>query len=235
MLGTLSPTQADTFRAFLNRVFSWMFSGLLLTAAVSWFTQRTPELLEFTLRNFLLLIIAQLVLVMALGWLSGRVTGTVAGVMFVVYAAMNGLTLTPILLAYTESSVVTAFLSAAGMFGIMALVGYTTKLDLTGIGTIALMGLFGIILASIVNLFVQSGPFGFIISAISVVIFCALTAYDMQKLKNIALYGPNRAGWGEAGVASDAGERAAVIGALQLYLDFINLFLQLLRLFGRRR
>jgi uncharacterized protein len=235
MQNTLSQAQTDTFRAFLNRVFSWMFAGLLLTAVVSWFTQGNTELLRFTARNFMLLIFAELGLVFALSWLIGRISGVVAGVMFVVYAVMNGLTLTPILLAYTESSVVTAFVSAAAMFGVMALVGYTTKADLTRFGTLLFMGLIGVIVAGVTNIFLNSGPFGFAISAVSVVIFCGLTAYDMQKLKNIALYGPNRQGWGEAGIQTDAGEKHAIMGALALYLDFINIFLQLLRLFGRRR
>lgn len=235
MIKTLSPTQVDTFRAFLNRVFSWMTAGLVLTAAVAWFTQSNRELLLFTLHNFMVLILAELGLVMALSWLIGRLSAVTAGLLFIAYAAMNGLTLTPILLAYTDSSVVSAFVSAAAMFGAMAAIGYTTKTDLTRFGSLMFMGLIGLIVAGVANIFLNSGPLGFVISAVGVVIFCGLTAYDMQKLKNIALYGPDRQGWGEDGIQTTVGERYAIMGALALYLDFINLFLQLLRLFGRRR
>ncbi len=232
-----SPTvsQQLVFRAFLNRTFSWMFVGLAITAFVSWFTQSNDALLSFVFDNRIALILGELALVFVLGMFISSMSGAVAGTMFAVYAVANGLTLTPILLAYTESSVVSAFVSAATMFGVMAAIGYTTKVDLTKFGSIMLMGLVGIIIASIANMFLQSGPFGFILSIVSVVLFCGLTAYDMQKLKNIAMYGPNREGWGGESINSDVSERYAIIGALNLYLDFINLFLTLLRLFGRRR
>jgi uncharacterized protein len=235
MLQTQTTPQLEVSRAFMNRVFSWMFAGLATTAAVSFITQNTPSILMFVLENFRVMIFAQLGFVLLLSFLASRISGAVTGVLFMVYATSNGLVLTPILLAFTESSVLTAFVSASAMFGAMALIGYTTKMDLTKFGSIMLMGLIGLVVAGIANLFLNSGPLGFVISLVGVVVFCGLTAYDMQKLKNIALYGPNRQGWGLETLRSDAAERYAVMGAFELYLDFINLFLKLLQLFGRRR
>jgi uncharacterized protein len=210
--------------ALLTQSFVWMFAGLLLTAGVTALAQTNESLRTFALDNFLLLIIAQLVVVFAINLGINRLGATAALGLFFVYAASLGLTVGLIVSAYTTSSVVTAFLSASAMFGGAALYGATTKRSLVGIGGFLSMAVFGLIVALVVNVFLASGPLGLVISIIGVVIFTALTAYNVQRIQAgdlVARYG--------------SVEKAAVIGALQLYLDFINLFLFLLRIFGSRR
>ncbi|MBB6098022.1 hypothetical protein HNR42_001445 [Deinobacterium chartae] len=225
---------ASNLRAFFNRTFTWMAAGLVLTAVVAWYTVSSASLMSFVAGAILPLLLVQLALVFGFGFLLPRVSATVAGVLFAVYSALNGLTLSRIFLVYTDTAIASAFVTAAGMFGAMALIGYTTKVDLTKVGSIAFMALIGLLIAMVVNLFLQSGPLAFIISAVGVIIFAALTAYDIQKLKAIAQYGPAGDGWDGSvgGVSGEVGEKMAVFGALTLYLDFINLFLMLLRLFG---
>jgi uncharacterized protein len=210
--------------AFLTQAFFWMFAGLLLTAAVAAVTQFNEGLLNFAARNLLILFFGQLALVVAISWGISRLNATAALGLFFVYAASLGLTIGLIVSLYTGESVVTAFLSASAMFGGAALYGYTTKRSLASIGAFASMALLGLIVAIIVNLFLGSSPLGYIISAIGVVIFTALTAWDVQRISA-----------GQLVAATGSVEKAAVIGALNLYLDFVNLFLFLLRLFGSRR
>jgi FtsH-binding integral membrane protein len=210
--------------ALLTQAFIWMFAGLLLTAGVAAVVQTNQALLDFSEGNFLLLIIAQLVVVFAINLGINRLGATAALGLFFVYAASLGLTIGLIVSAYTTSSVTTAFLSAAAMFGGAALYGATTKRSLVGIGGFLSMAVFGLVVALVVNIFLPSGPFGLILSIIGVVIFTALTAYNVQRIQAgdlVARYG--------------SVEKAAVIGALSLYLDFINIFLFLLRIFGGRR
>jgi uncharacterized protein len=203
-----------------------MSAGLVLTAFVAWFTWQNTALQASVLSVGLLpIILLQFGLVMAISFLINRISAPVAGILFALYAAVNGLTLSSIFLLYAPSSITAAFISSAAMFGAMSVVGYTTKTDLTRMGNLMFMALIGLIVAMIVNMFLHSGPLGFIISAVGVVIFTALTAYDTQKLKVMALSS------GSA-LQSDVGEKMAVYGALTLYLDFINLFLMLLRLFS---
>jgi uncharacterized protein len=226
-----SPLQSDASArpttvpaALLTQAFIWMFAGLLLTAGVSAVVQTNQALLDFAESNFLLLIIAQLVVVFAINLGITRFGATAALGLFFVYAASLGLTIGLIVSFYTSSSVATAFLSASAMFGGAALYGATTKRSLVGIGGFLSMAVIGLIVALVLNVFLSSGPFGLILSIIGVVIFTALTAYNVQRIQAgdlVARYG--------------SVEKAAVIGALSLYLDFINIFLFLLRIFGSRR
>lgn len=209
---------------FLTHAFTWMFAGLLLTAGVAFLVQSSDSVYRFAVGNILPLFIAQIALVLVISAAIRRIGATAALGLFFVYAASLGLTVGVIVMAYTGASVVTAFLSASAMFGAAALYGATTKRSLVGFGGFLTMGLVGLIVAMVVNVFLGSGPLGFAISLIGVAIFTALTAFDVQRISS-----------GQLVAASGSVEKAAVIGALQLYLDFINLFLFLLRLTGSRR
>ena len=210
--------------AFLTHAFTWMFAGLLLTAGVSALVMSSNAMYAFARNNVLLLFIGQLALVMAISFLISRISATVALLLFFVYAASLGLTVGLIVSLYTTASVTTAFLASSAMFGGAALYGWTTKRSLAGLGGTLAMGVIGLIVASIVNVFLGSNMIGWIVSIVGVAIFTALTAYDIQRISAGALV--QRTG---------SVEKAAVYGALSLYLDFINLFLFLLRLLGGRR
>jgi FtsH-binding integral membrane protein len=209
--------------AFLTQAFFWMFAGLLLTAAVAAYAQFNQGLLEFVGRNFLILILVQLGLAIGIQALIGRINATVALGLFFVYAASLGLTIGLIVGLYDGPSVATAFLSAGAMFGGAALYGYTTKRSLAGIGGFAYMAMFGLFAAFIVNFFLGSSLLSYVLSAVGVLIFTVLTAWDVQRISS-----------GQLVQQLGSVEKAAVIGALHLYLDFVNLFLFLLRLFGNR-
>jgi hypothetical protein len=209
--------------AFLTQAFVWMFAGLLVTAGVAAVVQSNTQLINFAADNFFILIIAQLGLVLGISALINRINATLALGLFFVYAASLGLTIGLIVTAYTDASVATAFLSASAMFGAAALYGATTKRSLAGLGGILFMGLIGLIAASVINIFLGNGMVSWIISIVGVVIFTALTAYDVQRIQA-----------GDLAARTGSMEKAAVIGALHLYLDFINLFLFMLRLFGNR-
>jgi FtsH-binding integral membrane protein len=217
-------TDGRTQSAFLTQAFFWMFAGLLVTAAVAAFAQVNTGLLSFAAHNFLLVIIAQFALVLVIQFGIARLNATAALGLFFVYAASLGITIGLIVSLYTGTSVVTAFVSASAMFGGAALYGYTTKRSLAGIGAFAYMAVFGLVVAIAVNWFVGSSTLGFIISIVGVLLFTVLTAWDVQRISSGQLV--DRLG---------SVEKAAVIGALHLYLDFINLFLFLLRLSGGRR
>ena len=210
-------------QAFLTQAFLWMFVGLLISAGVAFFVQSNEKLLEFAADNFFLLIIAQLALVVVISWGINRISATIALGLFFVYAASLGLTIGLIVTGYTGASVATAFLSASAMFGAAAIYGSVTKRSLAGMGGILFMGLVGLLVASLLNIFLAGGTFSWIISIVGVVIFTALTAYDVQRIQN-----------GDLAIRTGSMEKAAVIGALHLYLDFVNLFLFMLRLFGGR-
>jgi FtsH-binding integral membrane protein len=210
--------------AFLTQAFFWMFGGLLVTAAIAAFVQGNNALLLFAARNILILFIGQLALAIGIQWGISRINATIALGLFFVYAASLGLTIGLIVTLYTNESVVAAFLSSSAMFGGAALYGYTTKRSLASMGGYLSMGLFGLIVAIGVNIFLGSGPLGFVIAIIGVVIFTGLTAWDVQRISA-----------GNLVQATGSVEKAAVIGALHLYLDFVNLFLFLLRIFGGGR
>ncbi len=211
-------------QAFLTQAFVWMFVGLLVSAGVAFFVQSNERLLEFAAGNFFILIIAQLALVIGISWGINRISATVALGLFFIYAASLGLTIGLIVTGYSGASVVTAFLSASAMFGAAAIYGSVTKRSLAGLRGILFMGLIGLIVASVLNIFLASDGLNWIISIVGVVIFTALTAYDVQRIQN-----------GDLAIATGSMEKAAVIGALHLYLDFVNLFLFMLRLFGGGR
>jgi FtsH-binding integral membrane protein len=210
--------------AFLTQAFFWMFAGLLLTAGVAAFAQFNEALVEFGADYFIVLIIGQLALALGIQFGIGRINATVALGLFFVYAASLGLTVGLIVQAYTGASVTVAFLSASAMFGAAAVYGATTKRSLASLGGILFMGLIGILVASVLNLFLHSTQISWIISLVGVALFTALTAYDVQRIQT-----------GDVAAAAGSLEKGAVIGALRLYLDFINLFLFLLRLTGSRR
>lgn len=226
---SLTQSQAVILRNFLGRTFSWMTAGLVMTAITAYSAASTEGLYAFVRSNYLMLVLLQLGLVFGLGFLINRINGATAGVLFSLYSVLTGLTLSGIFFRYAGSDITLAFVTAAGMFGAMAIIGYTTKMDLSRFGTILFMGVIGLVIASIANIWIGGSAFSMAIAVVGVIIFCALTAYDMQKLKEMALSG------GPGLTQSDMGEKMAVFGALTLYLDFINIFLFLLRLFGGGR
>jgi uncharacterized protein len=214
---------------FIRRVYNWMGLGLTVTALVALYTASNPALLGMIFGNSLVffgLIIGQLALVFVLSGAINRFQASTATLLFFLYSALTGLTLSVIFLAYTRASIASTFLVTAGTFGVMSFYGYTTQRDLTSWGSFLFMGLIGIILASVVNIFFHSETIYWVVTYAGILIFVGLTAYDTQALKEMA----------RAGFADEETERkSAVLGALRLYLDFINLFLMLLRVMGDRR
>jgi hypothetical protein len=209
--------------AFLSQAFLWMFAGLLVTAGVAFAVQTNERLLQFASDSFFLLIIAQLAIVVGISAGIKRISATAALALFFVYAASLGVTIGLIVSSYTTGSVVTAFVSASAMFGAAGIYGAVTKRSLAGIGGFLFMGLIGLMVAMLVNLFLASTAVTWLISIVGVLIFTALTAYDVQRIQA-----------GDLAAQTGSMEKAAVIGALRLYLDFINLFLFMLRIFGGR-
>jgi FtsH-binding integral membrane protein len=214
--------------ALMRRVYNWMGLGLATTAGLSLYTASSPEMLRMIFGNPVVLfglIIAELGLVIALSAAINRISASTATLMFFVYSALNGVTLSAIFLMYTRASIASTFFITAGTFGAMSIYGYTTKRDLTSWGSFLFMGLIGIVLASLVNLFFHSEAIYWVVTYCGIIVFVGLTAYDTQKIKEMAAYGS---------LDAEQGRKSAVIGALRLYLDFVNLFLLLLRIFGRR-
>jgi hypothetical protein len=216
--------------AFMQGVYRWMGAGLVITAGAAYMTASSPAMMELIFGNPMLLfalIAAELGLVIAVSAGINRMSGTTATGLFLLYSALNGITLSAVLTVYTPASVVSTFVVCAGMFGAMSLYGMTTGKDLTGWGSFLFMGLIGIILAMVVNIFVQSPMIDFVVSGLGVLIFVGLTAYDTQKLTRM----------GETAPMDDptALRRGSILGALTLYLDFINLFLFLLHFLGQMR
>lgn len=230
-----SPTFQNTFdqediqRRFIVRVYGWMTMGLIVTAITAFLTLAIPGLLPVLLSNQLVFLGLFLVEILMVGLLSGlvnRLSPVVAGMLFIGYAILNGVTLSIVMLIYTASSVATVFGITACTFGIMTLWGYTTHRDLTRMGNLLIMALFGMVIASLVNLFLVNSAIYWITTYVGVLIFIGLIAYDTQKLKAMS-----------TAVSSDGqmAQKASIVGALRLYLDFINLFLLLLRILGGRR
>jgi len=222
---TEARQQASTI--FLAKVFNWMAIGLGLTGVVAMFVASSGLAVKLQ-PYFMFIMIAELGLVFFLSARINKIEAATATGLFIGYAALNGVTMSMIFLIYTSSSIAATFMITAGMFGAMAVYGFVTKRDLSGMGSFMFMGLIGIIIASVVNIFMQSSALYWAISLIGVFVFVGLTAYDVQKIKTM----------GEQGIM-DQGEAAvqkgAIMGALTLYLDFINLFLMLLRFFGGSR
>ena len=221
---------ADVQARFFAQVYGWMAAGLGLTGGVALFASSSPALMQFVFGTrfvFLGLIIVELVIV---GFLSARIFDWSLGKVqaaFVGYAVLNGVTLSCLFLAYTSASIASTFFITAGTFGIMSLFGYFTKADLSGWGKLLSMAVIGLVIAMVVNMFLRNSVLETITSFIGVLVFVALTAYDTQKLKQLALLGVTE--------GEETSNKASILGALTLYLDFVNMFLFLLRLFGSRR
>jgi FtsH-binding integral membrane protein len=212
---------------FLNAVYGWMCFGLVVTAATAWLTASSPTLVRTILANgplFWVLAFAQLAIVFVLSARVQQLTSTTAAMLFIAYSALTGLTLSFVLLAFTGESIATTFFVSGGTFAGLAIYGATTKRSLTGLGQVLFMGLIGVVLASIVGMFWHSDALQFVLSFVGVIVFAGLTAYDAQRLAVMARQAP-----------SDDVTSYAIVGALALYLDFMNLFLFLLRFTGNRR
>ncbi|MEN9547436.1 MAG: hypothetical protein RIR12_27 [Bacteroidota bacterium] len=220
-------------KTFMANVFTYMFLALGISAFVAYLFASNPAWLFPIISNKLMIYVVMflpLVFVLTMSFAFKKLPLPLLIGFFIAYSAATGLSLSFVLLVYTAGSVVTCFISAAAMFGVMAFMGYTTKKDLTSFGRIMTMGLIGIVIASLVNMFMQNDTMDYIISFIGVAVFTGLTAYDVQKLKNI---GEGLDANGNV-LEADA-KKLSIMGALTLYLDFINLFLMLLRLFGSKR
>ncbi len=209
----------------IRQVYAWMGVGLALTAMVALFTVSSPELFRAIVGNKILfygLMLGELALVFTLSGAINRLSATTATVLFLAYSLLNGVTLSVIFRIYTADSIASTFAVTAATFGAMSAYGYVTKKDLTSWGSFLFMGLIGVVIASVVNIFLQSSAVSWVVSAVGVIVFTGLTAYDTWKIKALA-------------AAGAAGRKPAILGALTLYLDFINLFLMLLRFMGGRR
>lgn len=211
---------------FFSKVYLWMFIGLLISGGVAYYTSVTPSMIRMVYSSFSLILIIELIVVIAFSALKNKVSPLVAKILFITYSAISGLTLSSIFLVYKIESVGLVFLSAAVMFGLLALYGYITKQDLSSLGKILIFALLAIVVMSLINIFVGNESFNIFISIVSVVIFLGLTAWDMQALKAMYNY-----------YSSDERElsKMTIYGALDLYLDFINIFLSLLNLFGKSK
>lgn len=226
-LGSFSTPEQT---AFIYQVYGWMCGGLIISALVAYWVAVTPAVAGFILGGsyiFFGLLIVELVAVIYLARMVHKISSVVSSIIFLLYSALNGLTLSVIFFVYTFGSITEVFLITAGVFGAMSLYGYFTKRDLTTVGQFAIMALLGLVVAMLVNLFFQNDTASLVLACAGVLIFVALTAYDTQKLKWLYELGRTE--------GSDGEKKEAINGALTLYLDFINLFLDLLRIFGKRR
>ena len=222
--------EQSTFAILMRKVYVWMALALVVSGLTAYYVAGSEQMLMAIFGNqitFWVLAIAELGLVIGLTAALKKLSFPVAACMFLLFSILNGVTLSAIFVVYTMSSIATTFFVTAGTFAAMAFIGYTTKKDLTKIGGILLMALIGLIIASVVNIFLKNSMMAIVISAIGVLIFVGLTAYDAQKIKEMML---------DCGTeVNDFTQKLAVFGALSLYLDFINLFLYLLRFLGKQR
>lgn len=225
--GTDMPV-ASALPALMRKVYVWMTLALVITGFTAYAVATSPGLLMAIVGNrFVLLglIVAELALVVGISGAINRLSLTVATLMFVLYSVINGATLSVVFLAFTMSSITSVFFITAGTFATMALVGYTTKKDLTSMGRMLFMALIGLVIATLVNMFMRSSGLDMILNYVGVLVFVGLTAYDTQKIKEQLMMADNM---------GEAAQKVALVGALTLYLDFINLFLYLLRILGKR-
>ena len=224
-----SESQAQVqVNQFVRSVYNWMTVGLGITGLVAFYVGNSETMVRMIFSNpiiFFALMIGELALVFSLSARIQKLQASTATSMFLLYSALNGLTMAFVFLAYTRSSVTSTFFVCAATFGVCSLYGMNTQKDLTSMGSFMVMGLIGIVIASVVNMFIRSSGMSMIISYIGVIVFVGLTAYDTQKLKMMALSQP-------AGLDESTVRKGAIMGALTLYLDFINLFLMLLRILG---
>ena len=222
-------SMSEAFPILMRKVYVWMTLALVITGITAFGVANSPGVLSVVYGNQIVfwgLIIAELALVFSISGAINRLSLTTATLLFVLYSFINGVVLSSIFLIYTATSIASVFFITAGTFAVMAFIGYTTKTDLTSMGKILLMALIGMIIASLVNVFfVKSTGFDLIISYLGVLIFVGLTAYDSQKIKQMLQMAPD---------AGEASQKLALVGALSLYLDFINLFIYLLRILGKR-
>lgn len=220
---------STAFPALMRKVFVWMTLALAITGLTAYGVATSPAILSLIFSSkvtFFGLIIAEFALVFAISGAINRLSLSTATLLFILYSVINGATLSSIFFAFSVATISKVFFITAGTFGAMALVGYTTKTDLTSMGKLLFMALLGIIIASVVNIFVASSGLDLILSYVGVLVFVGLTAYDTQKIKQMCQAAPD---------AGESAQKLALIGALSLYLDFINLFLYLLRIFGNNR
>lgn len=220
---------STAFPALMRKVFVWMTLALAITGLTAYGVATSPTILSLIFSSkvtFFGLIIAEFALVFAISGAINRLSLSTATMLFILYSVINGATLSSIFFAFSVATIGKVFFITAGTFGAMALVGYTTKTDLTSMGKLLFMALLGIIIASVVNMFVASSGLDLILSYVGVLVFVGLTAYDTQKIKQMCQSAPD---------AGESAQKLALIGALSLYLDFINLFLYLLRIFGNNR
>jgi len=221
-------SMSAAFPVLMRKVYVWMTLALVITGVTAYGVATSPGLMMAIATNKLLfwgLIIAEFGLVLAVSAAINKLSLTTATMLFVLYSVINGATLSFIFAVYTMSSIASVFFITAGTFAVMAFIGYTTKKDLTSMGKILLMALIGIIIATVVNIFLKSTGLEMIVSYLGVLIFVGLTAFDSQKIKQMLLMAPD---------AGEGAQKLALLGALSLYLDFVNLFIYLLRIFGRR-
>jgi len=221
-------SMSEAFPALMRKVYVWMTLALVITGFTAYGVASSPGVMMAIATNKILfwgLIIAEFGLVFAISGAINKLSLTTATFLFVLYSVINGATLSFIFAVYTMSSIASVFFITAGTFAVMAVIGYTTKKDLTSMGKILFMALIGIIIATIVNIFLKSTGLEMIVSYLGVLIFVGLTAYDSQKIKQMLMMAPD---------AGEGAQKLALLGALSLYLDFINLFIYLLRIFGRR-
>ncbi|GAL86480.1 membrane protein [Sporocytophaga myxococcoides] len=216
-------------QSFMANVFIWMSAGLVMTAAISFLFANNASLLSLLITDRgwsifgYIVLFAPIGFVLLMNFAFEKLSYGLLVLLFMTYSALMGMSLSVIFLVYTAGSIYSIFFVAAGMFAVTAIYGYTTKTDLTRIGNLLMMALFGIIIASVINMFLHSDTLSYIMSIVSVVVFTGLTAYNVQSMKDIYNDGSEKAG------------KLAIIGAMSLYINFINLFLALLRLFGNRR
>ncbi|HJX33962.1 MAG TPA: Bax inhibitor-1/YccA family protein [Desulfatiglandales bacterium] len=215
---------------FVRKVYNWMAVGLAFTGIIAYYVSQNSDLLRAVSSPIIqiMLFLAIIGLVVFISGMVNRMSAGTATGLFVIYSALMGVFLAPIFIVYTQASITRTFFICAGTFVGCSIYGWTTKKDLTSLGGFFMMGLIGIIIASLVNIFIHSNAMTMIISYIGVIVFVGLTAYDTQKMKDMALTQP-------AGLDGEVVQKGAILGALSLYLDFINLFLMLLRIFGQSR
>ncbi len=221
-------SRSAAFPVLMRKVYVWMTMALVITGLTSYGVATSPGILQAIYSNQILfwgLAIAELAIVIGVTAAINRISLTTATLMFVLYSVINGALMSYIFLVYTASSIATVFFITAGTFAAMAFIGYTTKTDLTSMGKLLLMALIGLIIATIVNMFIKSSGLTLILSYVGVLVFVGLTAYDSQKIKQMLMQAPD---------AGEGAQKLALLGALSLYLDFINLFIYLLRIFGKR-
>ena len=232
--GTIDATSGRSevlAQGFMQKVYMWMTLGLAMTAGVSYFTTTSRTLLEFLfVRNgmipFFVIVAVEVGIVMFISLKVRTMNPATASMLFFIYSALNGITIAPILMIYTGASVATTFFVTAGMFGGMSAYGAVTKRDLTNFGSFLYMGLWGLVVAIIVNMFMRNEMASYVISGMAIIIFTGLAAYDTHKIRAIGA---------ESDIGDDLRDNLAVLGALTLYLDFINLFIHLIKFMGKRR